>query len=48
MLQNHVILESHICLFYVENAIEMRKERNRHEYKEIRRASCFIEKSQNG
>lgn len=27
---------------------EMRKERNGDEYKEIRRASCSIEKSQNG
>lgn len=27
---------------------EMRKERNGDEYKEIRRASCFIEKPQNG
>jgi len=35
MLQNHGILENHICLFYVENAIEMRKERNGDEYKEI-------------
>lgn len=35
MLQNHEILENHICLFYVENAIEMRKERNGDEYKEI-------------
>lgn len=27
---------------------EMRKERNGDEYKEIRRASCFIEEPQNG
>lgn len=48
MLQNPGILENHKCLFYVENAIEMRKERNGDEYKEIRRASCSIEKPQNG
>lgn len=48
MFQNPRIWRTTYVYFMWKMLSEMRKERNGDEYKEIRRASCSIEKPQNG